>query len=257
VEPPGEYVYVVRSRRTGAISIGVDLTPEGACPFACDYCQVDGARSRTPRVDVDLGVLGRELDAALERHPHPGDVTFAGSGEPTWSPAFREALAQVRTRASARGIDVVVYTSGALFGRAPIRDALAALVRAGEGRVWVKLDTWDEESMLRIAGVRGHALHEERIVSLAREVEIGVQTLVAHRPDGFSVEETAAGLASVVRRFLVQGARIGRLQLTTILRPPGVDWGLEAYSAGELAIIADAIRRERIAVRVVEIVGGE
>jgi len=42
------YVYPVISRRSGGLSIGINLNPDTACNFDCVYCQVD--RTSTPRV---------------------------------------------------------------------------------------------------------------------------------------------------------------------------------------------------------------
>lgn len=240
------YVYVVRSSRTGAISIGIDLTPEGACPLSCDYCQVDGPRVRAPSTDIDVPLLAAELDEALARHPGAADVTFAGSGEPTWSPYFREALSLALRCARVRALRVVVLTSGALLGRPSIRDALVALVRDHAGEVWVKLDTWNEASMMQIAGARGQALHEDRIVSLAADVAVGAQILVAHREPDFTVEETALGLASTVRRLRGRSALLMSARITTLLRPagrPGVA-SLRAYSSKELSVVVAAIRAQ-------------
>jgi len=58
------YVYPVVSRRSGGLSIGINLNPDTACNFDCIYCQVD--RSIVPRVrEVDPSRIGEELRAIL------------------------------------------------------------------------------------------------------------------------------------------------------------------------------------------------
>ena len=43
------YVYAVLSRRSGGVSIGVNLNPDKVCNFDCIYCQVDRTTpGRTP-----------------------------------------------------------------------------------------------------------------------------------------------------------------------------------------------------------------
>src|ERR1043165_5750961 len=94
------FVYPVLSRRSGGLSIGVNLNPDKVCNFDCIYCQVERvSRSETRFVEVD-GLLA-ELDAMLRRaasgqifaaakfHDPPAafrrlnDIAFSGDGEPT------------------------------------------------------------------------------------------------------------------------------------------------------------------------------
>ncbi|MBI2350143.1 MAG: radical SAM protein, partial [Deltaproteobacteria bacterium] len=94
------YVYAVLSRRSGGISIGINLNPDKVCNFDCIYCQVDRTTPGRYR-RVDLRILGRELKEILlraknrslfERPPFAGipeplrevkDIAFSGDGEPT------------------------------------------------------------------------------------------------------------------------------------------------------------------------------
>ena len=75
------FVYPVLSRRSGGISLGVNLNPDKVCNFDCIYCQVDRTRqSETRFVETDAaarrarrhaatGRLGRALrDAQVPRH---------------------------------------------------------------------------------------------------------------------------------------------------------------------------------------------
>jgi DNA repair photolyase len=52
------YVYAVLSRRSGGVSVGVNLSPARRCNFHCLYCQVD-RRGPAPPPGVDLTVLRR------------------------------------------------------------------------------------------------------------------------------------------------------------------------------------------------------
>src|SRR5438477_2363264 len=59
------FVYPVLSRRSGGISIGVNLNPDKTCNFDCIYCQVDRtSQSETQFVEIDA--LLDELRATLE-----------------------------------------------------------------------------------------------------------------------------------------------------------------------------------------------
>src|SRR5882757_8112593 len=58
------YVYPVLSRRSGGISIGINLNPDKACNFDCIYCQVDRTVAPQERF-VGLPKLLAELQAIL------------------------------------------------------------------------------------------------------------------------------------------------------------------------------------------------
>ena len=59
------FVYPVLSRRSGGISLGVNLNPDKVCNFDCIYCQVDRTRQSETRF-VELDALLAELDQSLE-----------------------------------------------------------------------------------------------------------------------------------------------------------------------------------------------
>ena len=94
------FVYPVVSRRSGGVSIGINLNPSKVCNFGCIYCQVDReVQSETLFVDTDQ--LLHELDQMLalvisgdlfrsEKFRdtptlmrHLADVAFSVDGEPT------------------------------------------------------------------------------------------------------------------------------------------------------------------------------
>src|SRR5437868_13964722 len=99
------FVYPVLSRRSGGISIGVNLNPDKICNFDCIYCQVDRTRQSETKF-VELDALLAELDEVLElvtsgalfdtekfRNTPPAlsrlnDIAFSGAGEPTTSRNF-------------------------------------------------------------------------------------------------------------------------------------------------------------------------
>src|SRR3989304_8265445 len=73
------YIYPVISRRSGGLSIGINLNPDAACNFDCIYCQVD--RTVEPRVrDVNVERLETELATMIELAG--GGGVFAGPALP-------------------------------------------------------------------------------------------------------------------------------------------------------------------------------
>src|SRR6185312_12495494 len=93
------FVYPVLSRRSGGISVGVNLNPDKVCNFDCIYCQVDRrSQSETRFVETDalLDELRTTLDLVLSGRiyetskfadvpPHLrrlNDIAFSSDGEP-------------------------------------------------------------------------------------------------------------------------------------------------------------------------------
>ena len=60
------YVYPVLSRRSGGMSIGVNLNPDKVCNFDCIYCQVD-RREQSETTFVGMERLLEELRELLPR----------------------------------------------------------------------------------------------------------------------------------------------------------------------------------------------
>lgn len=160
------YVYAVHSRRTGGVSIGVNMSPNNACNWRCVYCQVPGlVRGQSPRIDLDRleseleemlarGARG-ELVASGEGGSAIKDVAFSGNGEPTTSPDFPGAVERVggvldRTKLA---IPIILITNGSMLGKKSVQ---AAIRRLGElnGRVWFKLDRATAGGILDVNGVR-------------------------------------------------------------------------------------------------------
>src|SRR3954463_15232443 len=104
------FVYPVLSRRSGGISIGVNLNPDKICNFDCIYCQVD-RRSQSETHFVETAALIDELRTTLELvtsgqiYETPkfrdvpahlrrlNDIAFSGDGEPTTYKNFDEIIA--------------------------------------------------------------------------------------------------------------------------------------------------------------------
>jgi wyosine [tRNA(Phe)-imidazoG37] synthetase (radical SAM superfamily) len=165
------YVYPVLSRRSGGLSLGINLNPNQACNFRCVYCQVPGlVRGRAPAIDLEL--LERELDSALEALERGDllpvgtlpaglaglrDLALSGDGEPTSAREFEDVVALLLWRMERVGlapdVPLVLITNGSLVRVRGVQRGLARLGR-GRGRVWFKLDSATEEGRARINGWR-------------------------------------------------------------------------------------------------------
>jgi wyosine [tRNA(Phe)-imidazoG37] synthetase (radical SAM superfamily) len=161
-------VYPVVSRRSGGVSIGVNLTPDKACNWRCSYCQVPGLVRGKP-APIDLVQLERELRALLTdvltgdflvRHvPEDlrrlNDVAFSGDGEPTASPQFGAAVELLDTLLEeldpGGSTKRVLITNGSLVHQTAVSAGLARLGTHGE--VWFKLDRATDEGMRTVNDV--------------------------------------------------------------------------------------------------------
>src|SRR3979490_2240583 len=80
------FVYPVLSRRSGGISIGVNLNPDKICNFDCIYCQVD-RRSQSETRFVETHARVDELRTTIH---------MVTSGQIYESPKFREVPTHLR-----------------------------------------------------------------------------------------------------------------------------------------------------------------
>jgi len=171
------YVYPVISRRSGGVSIGINLNPNNACNWACVYCQVENlTRGGPPPIDLDL--LERELagflDDALngdfmQRQVPPEarrlmDVAFSGNGEPTSAAEFAEAVGVVGKVLGHYGqkgkLVVRLITNGSLMHRSEVQSGIRHLAELG-GEVWFKMDRARADE---IAEINGISLQSSKVV---------------------------------------------------------------------------------------------
>jgi wyosine [tRNA(Phe)-imidazoG37] synthetase (radical SAM superfamily) len=165
------YVYPVISRRSGGLSIGINLNPNNACNWRCVYCQVPNLqRGAAPETHLEL--LDSELRGFLEavaqgdfyqRFEVPAeqqtirDIAISGNGEPTSSAQFDRVIELIGAAAHDFGllgqIKLVLITNGSLIRRGPVQKGLRRFGELG-GEVWFKLDSATETGMSRINGVQ-------------------------------------------------------------------------------------------------------
>lgn len=164
------YVYPVISRRSGGLSIGINLNPNNACNWRCVYCQVpDLVRGAAPEIDLELleeelrGLLDDVLNGDFyERFQIPAeqrairDIAISGNGEPTSADEFDRVIGiigQLCAEYDLFGkIKLVLITNGSLVQKPAVQRGLAHWSELG-GEVWFKLDTATEEGIRRINNV--------------------------------------------------------------------------------------------------------
>ncbi len=149
---PPQYVYTVYSRRTGGLSLGVDLVPNHACNFRCVYCDVEDLVDRDGQ-ELDLAQLEAELTEALEVLRERGEVLrsvcLSGRGEPTKQFEFPAAIEVIAKVCKGRVPRFALLTNGAELTGKRVRAGLATWAGLG-GEIWFKLDSATREGQREI-----------------------------------------------------------------------------------------------------------
>lgn len=224
VESLSRYVYVARSRRSGGLSLGVDLTPQGHCSFACVYCQASHPPLHKPDLTVDVTRLHDELALKLraEGAKELRDLVLAGSGEPTSVPNAPDAFLAIRQACDDAGFRMPrrIFTNGRHLGQRAVADALAAWSGWG-GEIWVKLDAVREDSFELVNGRRFNAAaHLAGIRRLAQACPIGLQIMLFRGPGIPAPAQSLSEIAEVIASDLAAGARIREVHIITLSRVP-------------------------------------
>jgi wyosine [tRNA(Phe)-imidazoG37] synthetase (radical SAM superfamily) len=236
------FVYAVVSRRSGGVSIGVNVNPEKYCNFDCVYCQVDRTVRGGPVLrKIDLPQLADELDEMVElavsgrlfagtrfsttpaEYRRLNDIAMSGDGEPTASPIFDEVVqlcADLRRRRGLDTVKLVLITNATRLQHPRVRGALEVL-DANNGEIWGKLDAGTEEyyqaidrSKVKLAEVL------ENLVVTARIRPIVIQSLFMRlhgEPPALAEQEAYCGR---LREIVAGGGQIKLVQIHTIARRP-------------------------------------
>ena len=161
------YVYPVISRRSGGLSIGINLNPNNACNWRCIYCQVpDLIRGTSP--EINLQQLQQELDAFLkdvingdfyDRYEVAEDlriikdIAISGNGESTSAVEFDQIIkliAQSISRFTLQDkIKLVLITNGSLAHKEVVQSGLETM-SSNNGEVWFKLDSGTDAGLKNI-----------------------------------------------------------------------------------------------------------
>lgn len=232
------YCYPVVSRRSGGLSIGINVNPDKACNFDCIYCQVDRTTPAEVR-KVDLtrlraeleGLLDAALDQSLFQQPpfdclRPEDrvirdVAFSGDGEPTTYPRFGDAVRIAVEARNARKLDdtkIVLLTDACYLTKPSVREALS-LLDDDNGEIWAKLDAGAEAYYRLINRPNFPLAHVlENILDAARVRPIVIQSLWMRVSGQLPPEEEVRAFARRLKEIVAAGGRLKLVQVYTIAR---------------------------------------
>ena len=169
------FVYPVLSRRSGGMSIGVNLNPDKICNFDCIYCQVNRTTASETRF-VEIQQLLDELQHMLElvlsgdiyttecfsavpKHLRRlNDIAFSGDGEPTTYKNFDDIIGQCamlkqnisqhytdsNLQQPSDPIKMVLITNASMFHREHVERGLKILDQ-NQGEICAKLDAGTDD----------------------------------------------------------------------------------------------------------------
>lgn len=234
------FVYPVLSRRSGGISIGINLNPDKICNFDCIYCQVDRV-SAAETTFVETGELLEELEAMLalvtsgelfrtEKFSQVppalrrlNDIAFSGDGEPTTYRNFDQIVADCAALKRKFGFDdvkLVLITNASMFHRPAVARGLEIL-DANQGEIWAKLDAGSDayyHLVERTTIPFGRIL--ENITHAAQQRPLVIQSLFM-RIDGVGPDQAEQeAFCQRLNEVLAAGGQIKLVQIYTVARPP-------------------------------------
>jgi wyosine [tRNA(Phe)-imidazoG37] synthetase (radical SAM superfamily) len=256
-----KFVYPVLSRRSGGISIGVNLNPDKVCNFDCIYCQVD-RRSEAETRFVEMNRLWDELDlmlgfvtsgriyedpkfanvpAALRRL---NDIAFSGDGEPTTYRNFDEIIAgaaELKRRRGLADVKLVLITNATMFHRPAVERGLEIL-DANNGEIWAKLETGTDEYYQLVERTKIPFRQVlDNIAAAARKRPLVIQSLFMRiRGEAPPASEISA-FCDRLNEILAAGGMLKSVQVYTVARQPAESF-VEPLQNAELDAIAQVVR---------------
>ena len=263
-------VYPVVSRRSGGVSIGINLSPSKKCNFACVYCQVNCQRLAEKKIlsqlssEIDLNILRTEIEKTVkvvlsgdlfteERfHDTPKekqvlhDFAFSGDGEPTLSPNFLEAVqlvAHLRDSLVSKSVKLVLITNSTTFRTPKTIEGCDALIEKN-GEIWAKLDGLNEKIYHKIN--RSSVPFAEILDNLmfaASRWPIKIQTMLLRYENSPPSGEDIDSYIRILDKIISSGGKIASLQLYTVARPP-IESNVSALNRHEMNAFAEIIRHQ-------------
>lgn len=234
------YAYPVVSRRSGGVSIGVNLNLDKGCNFDCPYCQVDRTLPKA-KTAIQVSALREEVARLLDSADGQGicrlkqfselpdsakrirDVAVSGDGEPTMVPEFPDvcaALAGLQAERPSLPFKLILITNSTLLNRPKVLEGIGHLL-SRNGEVWAKLDAGTEEWYQKVNVSRTSLDRiESNLIRLGKSHSYSIQSMF-HGFDGVPPpQEELEAYLDRLRRIRDAGSRISAVQLYTLARKP-------------------------------------
>ena len=224
-------VYPVISRRSGGLSLGVNLNPTKRCTFDCVYCQVD-RNCKISNLTADLTQICQELEYWItsiqeKDNQYRGfslkDISIAGDGEPTAVavlPDLMRELIELQKKYDLGQSKLILFTNGSHIDRKDIDVVLPKFVD-NNGEIWFKLDFWDQESLVKINRTKISASRLLRnLIKVGEVYSLVLQSCFFCWGGELFKAENYNGYIDLIKDLLQQGTKIDRIQAYTLARTP-------------------------------------
>ncbi len=234
------YTYPVVSRRSGGVSIGVNLNLDKFCNFDCPYCQVDRTVPK-PKQAISVSAIRAELEKLLAAFDANGicglerfaaiaaadkrlrDIAVSGDGEPTMAPEFGpvcEMLAALQSSRPELDFQLILITNSTLLDRGNVLAGISHLL-SRKGEVWAKLDAGTEEWYQRVNISRvGLDRIEANLIRLGQDHPYKIQSLFCGLDGVLPPAGEQDAYLGRLRRIKDSGSDIREVQLHTLARKP-------------------------------------
>lgn len=264
---PMTYLYGAPSRRMGGLVLDVDLAPNHACNFRCQYCFVSDLKSGEGS-ELDLDQLRTELVTAigamsdkgyLEGLGLPTDQPFtglvlSGHGEPTNNFQFRdvsEIVADV-VGALAERPKVALVTNGSEIPSKKNREGLAHLAKL-DAECWFKFDDPRRDVQRDLNGSSIILRQVRNNLKVAAEtMSTWLQAMLLVRDGQAPSEADRDEYVAFVKSQIAARVPLAGVQLVTLSHPsrqPEAD-RLQAVSSDDAEAFAAPLRELGLDVRV-------
>ncbi len=256
------FVYPVLSRRSGGISVGVNLNPDKVCNFDCIYCQVDRTQQSETRfvaIDEVLAELEHMLrlvtSGALFETPEfaatppalrrLNDFAFSGDGEPTTYRNFDEiidACAQLKDRLGLDDVKMVLITNASMFHRAHVKRGLAILDEHN-GEIWAKLEA-GTEAYFQLVDRTPIPFRQilDNLAEAARVRPLVIQSLFMRVAGDPPPAEELAAFCDRLCEITAAGGKIRLVQVYTVARRPAESY-VTSLSDAEVDAIVELVAK--------------
>ena len=251
------FVYPVLSRRSGGMSIGVNLNPDKVCNFDCIYCQVDRTtQSETRFVGMDqlLDELSQLLPLVASGEIYQtekfasvpkelrrlNDIAFSGDGEPTTYKNFDQiiaACAEIKRAAGLDDVKMVLITNASMFHREHVQRGLEIL-DANQGQIWAKLDAGTEEyyQLIERTPIPFQRVLDN-ITAAARIRPLVIQSLFMQVDGVPPTDVEIVAFCDRLNEVLAAGGKLSLVQIYTIARRPAESYVTPLSNAAVDAIV--------------------
>ncbi|MCL1927484.1 MAG: hypothetical protein FWG07_01645 [Treponema sp.] len=245
----GAIIYPVYSRRSGGLSIGINLFPDRKlCSFDCPYCEVFPFKTD---INFNFEIMKTALCSAIREAKKNNipikDICFSGNGEPSMSPFFMEAVnasALIRSELAGDAKLVVITNGSGLLDKEVFDFLKTAALNTAALNIWLKLDA-ATDAWYRLLN-RSEIPHD-RIISCIKDFSASaapftIQTMLCKIKGVLPPEEESVAWVQVVTKLAalsLSGNDAGKPQLRAVhiygkARPASEDPLTETASAAVL-----------------------